>query len=143
MTVKCLILFTFFHLELVWLVYNCFLFIMFIYKYLLLINEWTNLEFCTSFAIRQQWLPPGVTNCMVFNFKPVLYLKVVENYHITCHTNRQIFLVSLSTLCSHNWVAAIVISAFGCHLTNLTLMTLICLSVYCLFYDVGIFLREN
>ncbi len=103
----------------------------------------SNLEFCTSFAIRQQWLPPGVTNCMVFNFKPVLYLKVVENYHITCHTNRQIFLVSLSTLCSHNWVAAIVISAFGCHLTNLTLMTLICLSVYCLFYYVGILLGEN
>ncbi len=23
---------------------------------------------CTSFAIRQQQLPPGVTNCMVFNF---------------------------------------------------------------------------
>ncbi len=21
-----------------------------------------------SFAIRQQWLPPGVANCMVFNF---------------------------------------------------------------------------
>ncbi len=36
---------------------------------LILINEWTNLEFCTSFAIRQQWLPPGITNWMVFNFK--------------------------------------------------------------------------
>ncbi len=68
MTVKYLILFTFYHLELVWLVYNCFLFIMFLYKGLILINEWTNLKFCTSFAIRQQWLPPGVANCMVFNF---------------------------------------------------------------------------
>ncbi len=37
-------------------------------QFLILINEWTNLKLCTSFAIRQQWLPPGVTNCMVFNF---------------------------------------------------------------------------
>ncbi len=46
---------------------------------LILINEWTNLEFCSSFAIRQQWLPPGVTNCMVFNFN-CCHKRVVMNY---------------------------------------------------------------
>ncbi len=32
-------------------------------------------DVCTSFAIRQQWLPPGVTNCMVFNFKQCIHSK--------------------------------------------------------------------
>ncbi len=27
----------------------------------------------TSFAIRQQWLPPSVTNCMVFSFKVLIW----------------------------------------------------------------------
>ncbi len=41
MTVKCLILFNLFHLELVWLVYNCFLYLICSYT-VLNINKWMN-----------------------------------------------------------------------------------------------------
>ncbi len=47
---------------------------------LILINEWTNLEFCTSFAIRQQWLPPNLTNCMVFNFNNSIHDWLTKDY---------------------------------------------------------------
>ncbi len=36
------------------------------------IIKYANFEFCTSFAIRQQWLPPGVSNYMVFNFNNIV-----------------------------------------------------------------------
>ncbi len=48
---------------------------------LILINEWTNLELCTSFTIRLQWLPQGFTNFMIFNFNLTkCVIRVCINY---------------------------------------------------------------
>ncbi len=70
----------------VWLVYNCFLFIMFIYSDYSS-SEYTKIHFKLKIKMNEpifnsvhhlnrpytiairQWLPRGVSNCMVFNFK--------------------------------------------------------------------------
>ncbi len=43
-----------------------------------------------TIAVRQQWLPPGASNCMVFNFKDsnlyignIICIKKKKSYHNT------------------------------------------------------------
>ncbi len=52
-----------------------------------------NLNQPYTIAIRQQWLPPGVTNCMVFNFKMQKQNKY-KKYHV------MILLYTLFSECS-------------------------------------------
>ncbi len=47
-------------------------------------------------AIRQEWLPPGVTNCMVFNFNSVTSVPRVETIDFYTFTNTHIVYLTIN-----------------------------------------------
>ncbi len=58
--------------------------------------------FCTSFAKRQQWLPSGVSNYMVFNFKKSYLVNRFVNYNISILIGaRNVYWYSHHTLVLH------------------------------------------